>query len=347
MPWGCAAIVYTARYAVFSNLREAYGTVKSTHDGTLSQNRKSNNPSCGGKNSMSPEYIKEIVSNHKGELGALISILEDIQDRYHYLPEEALRIVAGETGRSLVDIYGVATFYKAFSLKPRGKHHISVCMGTACHVRSAPGIVDEFTLQLGLRPGETTQDGEFTLETVNCLGTCALGPIVLADGHYFSNVKRQDVKKILPKIKSGFVEEPGDREDRLFPVEVYCPHCNHSLMDEQNPIEDYPAISLGCSFNEMRGWVRMSSLYGSHCLESEHPIAADTTVKLFCPQCHAELVGKTACFDCGSPMVKLGFLGGGSLLMCTLWGCNNSEISLNGHHRRDEHTGESREHILG
>lgn len=296
---------------------------------------------------MSPEYIKEIVSHHQGELGALISILEDIQARHHYLPEDALRIVAEETGRSLVDIYGVATFYKAFSLKPRGKHHISVCMGTACHVRSAPGIVDEFTRELGLRPGETTQDREFTLETVNCLGTCALGPIVLVDGHYFSNVKRQEVKKIIEKTRSGFAEEPGDREDRLFPVEVYCPHCNQGLMDEQNRIEDYPAISLACSFNGTQGWVRMSSLYGSHCLESEHPFAADTPVKFFCPECHAELVGKAACLDCGFPMVTLGFQGGGSLLMCTRWGCNNSTISLNGHLWRDEFRNDAREQIPG
>ena len=150
---------------------------------------------------MSQDNIERIIGNHQGELGSLISILEDIQEKYSYLPEEALRTVASETGHSLVDIYGVATFYKAFSLKPKGKHLVSVCMGTACHVRNAPAIVDEFTRQLGLRPGETTEDSEFTLETVNCLGTCALGPIVMVDGHYFSNVKRPDVKKIIEKTR--------------------------------------------------------------------------------------------------------------------------------------------------
>src|SRR5690606_22695369 len=104
------------------------------------------------------------------------------------LPEQALREVADATGRPLVDVYGVATFYRAFSLKPRGKHVCTVCLGTACHVRGAPAVVSAFEKRLAVKAGETTSDEEFTLETVACLGACALGPIVVADGHYFSNV---------------------------------------------------------------------------------------------------------------------------------------------------------------
>jgi len=158
------------------------------------------------------EAIMKIVANHAREQGSLISILEDIQDEYRYLPEDALRAVARMTGKSLVDVFGVATFYKAFSLKPRGRHLVSVCLGTACHVRSAPDIVAEFSRQLGVKPGETSDDREFTLETVNCLGTCALGPIVTVDGRYFSQVKRKDVKQIILEAREGI---NGEIEDDL------------------------------------------------------------------------------------------------------------------------------------
>src|SRR4030043_659319 len=99
---------------------------------------------------MNPHTIRKILETHRGERGELIAILEEIQAKYSYLPEEALRIVAEKTGRSLVDIYGVATFYKAFSLTPRGKHLISVCLGTACHVRGGERIASEFQRQLGI-----------------------------------------------------------------------------------------------------------------------------------------------------------------------------------------------------
>ena len=127
--------------------------------------------------------VAGILDRHEGDRGGLISILEDIQARYSYLPAEALKTVADATGRSLVDIYAVATFYKSFSLKPRGKHVCTVCTGTACHVRGAPTVAQEFERQLGINAGETTPDKEFTLETVNCLGACAAGPIVVVDGH--------------------------------------------------------------------------------------------------------------------------------------------------------------------
>src|SRR5512136_1612660 len=116
---------------------------------------------------MNTQEIEAIVTKHGGQRGELISILEDIQSKYSYLPKEALQAVAAQTGRSLVDVYGVATFYSWFSLKPRGKHLISCCQGTACHVRGAPRVAEELQRQLGVKPGETTNDREFTLETVN------------------------------------------------------------------------------------------------------------------------------------------------------------------------------------
>ena len=151
---------------------------------------------------IKPEEILAILATHDRNLGGLIAILEKVQNRYGYLPEKALRIVGDRTGCSLVDIYGVATFYHSFHLEPRGKHLISACLGTACHVRGAPRIVKEFERQLGIRAGETSADREFTLETVNCLGACALGPIVVVDGQYFSNVKTVKVKHILEQAQS-------------------------------------------------------------------------------------------------------------------------------------------------
>ena len=145
--------------------------------------------------------IVAIADRHNARCGGVIAMLEEIQAAYGYLPEAALRLVSKVTDRSLVDVYGVATFYRSFSLQPRGKHHLCACMGTACHVRGAPMVVEELERQLGIRAGETTSDGEYTLETVNCLGACALGPIVVVDGTYHSKVDAVGVKKILRKTR--------------------------------------------------------------------------------------------------------------------------------------------------
>ena len=146
---------------------------------------------------------EQILGRYDGKRGTIISILEDIQSKYSYLPEKALRLVAQKTGRSLTDVYGVVTFYRSFKLKPRGKHLISVCLGTACHVRGAPRVADEFTKKLGIKSGETTPDNQFTMETVNCLGACALGPVVVVDGHYFPSVNALKVKGIIDKTLEG------------------------------------------------------------------------------------------------------------------------------------------------
>ena len=134
---------------------------------------------------MKTRAIQGIVNKHREERGGLISVLEDVQAEYGYLPADALQIVAGETGRPLADVYGVATFYRSFSMEPRGKHLCSVCVGTACHVRGAPAVAGEFEQQLDIPADSTTADRQFTLTTVNCLGACALGPVVVVDGYYF------------------------------------------------------------------------------------------------------------------------------------------------------------------
>jgi NADH-quinone oxidoreductase subunit E len=115
---------------------------------------------------------------------SLISLLSEIQDRYHYLPHNSLVLLSETLDIPLSQIYGVATFYHAFSLKPRGSHLVRVCMGTACHVRGAPHILNRLETKLNIGAGETTRDRSVTLETVNCLGACALGPIAVVDGKY-------------------------------------------------------------------------------------------------------------------------------------------------------------------
>ncbi|MDI6808655.1 MAG: NAD(P)H-dependent oxidoreductase subunit E [Candidatus Eisenbacteria bacterium] len=279
---------------------------------------------------MSSAEIQAIIEKHGATRGGLISILEDIQGKYGCLPEEALRVVADTTNRSLVDIYGVATFYKSFRLKPRGKHLVSVCLGTACHVRGGPGIAGEFERQLKIAAGDTTSDREFTLETVRCLGACALGPIVVADGHYFSNVNTADVKQIIEKTRAGLdrVEIKGD--DRVFPVEVSCPRCNHSLMAGHHVLDGYPAIRITMSFGDHHGWLSLSSLYGSFAVESEQEIPPDTVVNFFCPHCHSELLGASNCAACDAPMVSMIVRGGGVVQICSRRGCRAHMLDLSG-----------------
>jgi len=278
----------------------------------------------------SADLVAAIIDKHSSERGGLISILEGIQAKYGFLPESALRLVAQRTGRSLVDIYGVATFYKAFTLEPRGRHLCSVCVGTACHVRNAPAVAEEFQRQLGVHPGETTEDREFSLETVNCLGACALGPIVVVDGHYFPQVNTRQVGEIIDKTHIGleFVEVATD--ERIFPIEVFCARCNRSLMDPGHPIEGYPSVRVTISFKRKHGWLRLSSLYGSYTIESEDEIPEDTVAQFFCPTCHAELAGATDCPVCGAPMVPLIVRGGGMVQICSRRGCTSHLLDVSG-----------------
>lgn len=150
---------------------------------------------------VNQEKIQSIIDKHKGLQKNLIAILLDIQAEYHYLPPESLRQVAGELDMCLTDVVGVATFYRAFSLTARGKHTCLVCMGTACHVRGGPKILEEFERKLDISSGETTEDGQFTLETVACLGCCAIGPVVQIDGEYHGHATIRKVGPILKKYQ--------------------------------------------------------------------------------------------------------------------------------------------------
>lgn len=147
--------------------------------------------------------VDVIVDQYGCNRDSLISILQDIQAGYHYLPEEVIRQVARRLDLPLIQVYGVATFFKAFSLKPRGKHLVHVCLGTACHVRGAPAVLDEVKRQLGVETGDTTKDMKFTLETVNCLGACALGPIVVVDGNYQGKMRPGKVKGVFKQYRGA------------------------------------------------------------------------------------------------------------------------------------------------
>ncbi|MDP6633602.1 MAG: NAD(P)H-dependent oxidoreductase subunit E [Phycisphaerae bacterium] len=121
---------------------------------------------------------------HSHERGPLVTVLQDINIEFGYIPPPSLKYVSMKLGVPLADVYHVATFYTAFSLAPRGEHIIKICMGTACHVRGSARVLDAMEERLGIKAGGTTDDLKFTLETVNCLGACAMGPVLLADGEY-------------------------------------------------------------------------------------------------------------------------------------------------------------------
>jgi len=152
---------------------------------------------------MNRAEIEEIVKKSGAQKSAMISILQDVQDKYNYLPEEALKYISQLLNVPIIDIYCLATFYKSFSLTPRGKHLVNVCLGTACHVRGAPRILEEMKRNLGIDEGETTEDGEFTLETVNCLGACAIGPIVVVDDVYHGQMTIHKVSLLLKKFQKS------------------------------------------------------------------------------------------------------------------------------------------------
>jgi NADH:ubiquinone oxidoreductase subunit E len=147
------------------------------------------------------EFVADVVEKNSAERSRLSAILHEIQREYNYLPEQALRDIATLMEIPITDIYGVATFYTSFSLVPKGLHIVTVCMGTACHVRNSRGILDEICRFLEIRPGESTEDMAFSLETVNCLGACAMGPIMVVDGKYYGEMTATKVGRILKKYQ--------------------------------------------------------------------------------------------------------------------------------------------------
>lgn len=154
------------------------------------------------------DTLKTILDNHTNKVNAiidsysskkeqLVSLLQDVQAEYNYLPRDVLIQVSEKLDIPLSQVYSVATFFRAFSLEPRGRHIVTVCLGTACHVRRGQRLVDIFERDYRIKPGETTEDLRFTLETVNCLGCCALGPVAVIDGKYHSQMNADKLARVL------------------------------------------------------------------------------------------------------------------------------------------------------
>jgi len=156
---------------------------------------------------MDPAIVDEILDRYKRKGSALIGILQDIQAEYNYLPKEALLHIKENLRIPLTEIYGIASFYKSFSLKERGRHIVNVCLGTACHVRGAVRLLEEIERNLGIESGQTTEDSLFTLETVNCLGACALGPLIVVDDEYYGKMTPGKVEKVLKNYRGKISDE--------------------------------------------------------------------------------------------------------------------------------------------
>ena len=148
-------------------------------------------------NPITLKEVAKVLSSYPKEKRYSLAILQDLQHKFGYVPRECLELVSKELGLKLSALYSMATFYRALSLEPRGKHIIRVCDGTACHIRGASVLLDSLKRSLKVNPGETTKDGLFTVETVNCLGACAIAPVMVVDEKYYPKVKPDEVDLIL------------------------------------------------------------------------------------------------------------------------------------------------------
>ena len=177
----------------------------SSETAIMPQTQQSNNHTEIDKNGIE-EKVDAILNKYDRNKNSLISILLDIQSEYNYLPKNALILVSEKLNIRLIEIYAVATFYTVFSLKPRGKYIINVCVGTACHVRGGQGIADNIQKELNIKIGDTTDDMLFTLETVRCLGACALGPVMEINGEYYGQLTTKKADSVLQIYKTKEAE---------------------------------------------------------------------------------------------------------------------------------------------
>lgn len=163
----------------------------------------SNSCKCGAGNAKDEKRIKldSIIEKYKGTKGALIPVLHEAQEVYGYLPLSVQKVISEGLGIPLAEIYGVITFYTQFSLNPKGKYKIQVCIGTACYVKGSGLILDELKQELGIDVGECTEDGKFSLDACRCIGACGLAPVVTVNDEVFGRLVKGDGKKILAKFK--------------------------------------------------------------------------------------------------------------------------------------------------
>ena len=155
-----------------------------------------------GLNAAAVKQIEEICGRYKDEKTPLMMILSDIQNEYGYIPLEVQELVSKKTGISVAEIYGVVTFYSFFTLEPKGKYVIGCCLGTACFVLGAQKVIDQFSQLLGIKPGQTTEDGLFSIDELRCIGACAAAPAVTINGKIYARVKPTDVAGIIAEYKA-------------------------------------------------------------------------------------------------------------------------------------------------
>jgi len=161
---------------------------------------------------MPSQTLEQIVEGRRSQPSQLIEVLQDVQTNYGYISEEAMLAVSKSLGVPVMEVYRVASFYTAFRLKPAGKNVLTMCMGTACHVRGAQLLLDQATGQLGVKPREVTPDGLFSVDHVNCLGACALGPIVTENGTYHHHMTPGKLRKLIGTLSRQKAEDKQDAE---------------------------------------------------------------------------------------------------------------------------------------
>jgi len=155
---------------------------------------------------MSSPQLESILKRRSSQPHLLIEVLQDVQESYGYIPGYAIREISRTLGVPIIEVYRVASFYKAFKLKPNGKYVITICNGTACHVRGSKLLLDQAISQLGIQPGEVTDDGLFSIECVNCLGACAMGPIASENGSFHHHMTPARLRKFIESIRSKEME---------------------------------------------------------------------------------------------------------------------------------------------
>ena len=163
----------------------------------------------GGLNSAAAAKITEICARYKDEKTPLMMILSDVQNEYGYIPLEVQELVSKETGISVAEIYGVVTFYSFFSLTPKGKYIVGCCLGTACYVKGAQNVIDKFSEILKIQPGETTEDGLFTLDALRCIGACGIAPAVSINGKVYPKMSVDQVPVVINELKKEYQEKEG------------------------------------------------------------------------------------------------------------------------------------------
>ena len=155
---------------------------------------------------MEISNVDAIIDRYDAAGSSLLAIMQDVQDEARYLPREAMERIASRLSIPIARVYQMATFFESFHLEPRGKHICTVCMGTACHVRGASRLVEQLERDLEIKSGGTTEDMMFTVEEVNCVGTCALGPLVIVDGDYHGNMTSSNLQKVVKKMRKAEAE---------------------------------------------------------------------------------------------------------------------------------------------